>query len=122
MEERRKREYQKDVDVKEVLVRGLIISYAFSLVLLGSYDIRRDYGSVSNYLSGKSSKYTNKVDKELPNLRWKRISKLFTKERAQETWEIKSKEYLDPIKHPRESSSLAKNTAKNTNLSRRNIK
>ena len=104
MEERRVKtraqkttEYQRDVDFTEVLVRGLIISYAFSLVVLGSHDIRRDYGSVSNYLSGKSSKYVNKIDKELPNMKWRKVSRLFTRQRAEETWKIKSREYL---KHP----------------------
>ena len=101
MEERRVKtrvqkttEYQRDVDFTEVLVRGLIISYAFSLVVLGSHDIRRDYGSVSNYLSGKSSKYVKKIDKELPDMKWKKVSRLFTRQRAEETWKIKSREYL----------------------------
>ncbi len=92
------RDYSRDVDFKEILMRALIMSYAFSLVLLGSHDIRKDYGSVTNYLSGKSSKYVSqidqRIDKELPSLRWEKVTKLFTKERAGETWKMRTREYL----------------------------
>ena len=90
----RSKEYQREVDFKEIFIRGMIMSYAFSLVVLGSHDIRRDYGSVTNYLSGKSSKYVKKIDKELPDMKWKKVSRLFTRQRAEETWKIKSREYL----------------------------